>query len=340
MSNPTVRLEDIAKMAGVSPMTVSRVLTGKAGVSASTRAKVLEAVENSGYVPNVNARALAGSQTRVLGMIVPDFSTQYISELARGAGNAAVQAGYELVLYTTSSYSQRTYRHLTLHSRGLIDGLVVVLPEVSDAQLDQLKSMGLHVVIVDPRHELPRFPSVHADNYRGARLMMDHLVALGHQRIGFITGRTDTVASFERLKGYREGLQLHGLKVDDSLIIQGNFLQTEGVVAAKALMAVAEPPTAIFASNDMMALGAMDAVRDLGYRIPEDISIGGFDDIPMASHLCPALTTVRQPLFDMGATAARMIINMLSGIDIPAQHVELRTELVVRNSTAVSASRT
>lgn len=334
MPNPSsITLEDIARVAGVSPMTVSRVLNGKSGVAAATRQKVMAAVQASGYVPNLNARALAGNQTRVLGMLVPDFSTQYISELARGAGHAANQAGYELVLYTHSHAQQKASTHVTLITRGLLDGLIIVLPDIADQQLEGLHQSGLRMVIVDHRHELKSLPSVDADNYRGARLMMDHLLDLGHRRIGFIAGRPDTRASLERLRGYKESLQLRGIDVDEQLIHPGNFLQAEGVKGAQAFMQLDQPPTAIFACNDMMALGAMDAVRDMALRIPEDISIGGFDDIPMSAHFYPALTTIRQPLFDMGSAATRMIINMLSDIENPSHQLELKTELVVRRST-------
>ncbi|GGJ35660.1 LacI family DNA-binding transcriptional regulator [Deinococcus roseus] len=333
MSKPTLTLEDIAQLTGVSAMTVSRVLSGKSGVSEATRRKVLETVQNVGYVPNLNARALAGSRTRVLGMLVPDFSTQYISELARGAGEAAIQAGYELVCYTNSHHPQANFTHVTLITRGLVDGLIVVLPDLSDQQLDALSRINLKLVIVDHRHEVPDVPSIDADNYRGARLMMDHLLSLGHTRIGFISGRPDTRASLERLRGYRESLQLHGLPIDETLIRPGNFLQPEGFTQTQHLLSLLQPPTAIFAANDLMAFGAMDAIRGRGLRIPEDLSVAGFDDIPMSAHLHPGLTTVHQPLSEMGSAATRMLVNLLSGTDIPGPRLELRTELRVRQST-------
>lgn len=333
MADSTRTLEDIARIAGVSPMTVSRVLNGKTGVSEATRQKVMEVVNQMGYVPNMNARALAGNHNKVLGMLVPDFSTQYISELARGAGQAAINAGYELMLYTNSHHPQTSFTHITVLTRGLLDGLLVVLPEVPDAQLEALHELGLKMVVIDHRHDIPFLPSVGSDNYRGTRLMMDHLLELGHERIGFITGRLDTKSSLERLQGYKEGLRLHGLMVDDRLIKVGNFLQPNGVVAARELMALPDPPTAIFASNDVMAIGVMDTIRDLGLRIPEDVSVAGFDDIPMASHLHPSLTTVRQPLFEMGSAATKLLVSLLMGIDVPASRIELSNERVVRMST-------
>ena len=339
MSDVTLTLEDVARLTGVSPMTVSRVLNGKSGVAEATRKKVMEAINQVGYVPNLNARALAGNRTKVLGMLVPDFSTQYVSELARGAGLAAIQGGYELVLYTNSHHLETAYTHITLITRGLIDGLLVVLPDISDVQLNSLHNIGLKMVVIDHRHDITYLPSVDSDNYRGTRLMMDHLLDLGHQRIGFITGRLDTDASLERLRAYKEGLQLRGIPTEEDLIKVGNFLQPDGVVAARELLHLTRPPTAIFASNDVMAIGAMDTIRDMGLRIPEDVSIAGFDDIPMASLFHPALTTVRQPLFEMGSAATKMMISLLSGVDIPTTRLELRTELVVRNSTGPVSSK-
>ncbi|GEM46906.1 LacI family DNA-binding transcriptional regulator [Deinococcus cellulosilyticus] len=334
MTDTPIKLEDIARLAGVSPMTVSRVLNAKPGVSESTRQKVMAAVQEMGYVPNPNARALAGNTTRVLGMLVPDFTTEYISEIARGAALAASSAGYELVLYTNAHQPNHINRHVTALTRGLIDGLMVVLNDISDEQLEALQNTGIKLAIIDHRHNVPHIPSVLADNYHGARRMMDHLFSLGHRKIAFITGRMDTVASLERLRGYQEALKIQGLEVREEWIMQGDFLQPSGFNATLELLQQKDPPTAIFAANDTMAIGAMDAARRLGFDLPTDLSIAGFDDVPRASIVHPNLTTVRQPLQEMGAAATRMVISMLSGVEITATQYELKTELQVRQSTA------
>lgn len=339
MTETPIKLEDIARLAGVSPMTVSRVLNAKPGVSDATRQKVMAAVQEMGYVPNPNARALAGNTTRVLGMLVPDFTTEYISEIARGAGLAASSAGYELVLYTNAHQPNHINRHVTSLTRGLIDGLMVVLNDISDQQLEALQQTGIKLAIIDHRHNVPQIPSVLADNYHGARRMMDHLFSLGHRKIAFITGRLDTVASLERLRGYQEAMKIQGLPLKDEWIRPGDFLQPSGFNATLELLQHPDPPTAVFAANDSMALGAMDAARRLGLDVPTDISIAGFDDVPRASIVHPTLTTIRQPLQEMGATATRMVISMLSDLEITATQYELKTELMVRQSTAEAPAK-
>lgn len=333
MSDHEPTLNDIARLCGVSAMTVSRVLNDRPGVGQNTRERVLEAIRSAGYVPNLGARGLARSRTQVLGMVVPDLSTQYIAEIVRGAGEAAARHEYDLVLYT-STHGARAFERIDALTRGVTDGLLVVLPPASQEFPAFLQRTGQRCVVIDHRGEARDVPAVTADNYSGAREAVDHLVSLGHRRIGFITGRMDTHASLERLRGYREGLLVHGLGVDETLVCGGDFLQPGGFQAARALLELPVAPTAMFASNDVMAFGAMEAVKDGGLRVPADVSVIGFDDIPMASQVHPPLTTVRQPLYEMGAAAANLLITLLAGITPSVDRLELGTQVVVRRSTA------
>lgn len=336
MSGPELKLSDLARMAGVSAMTVSRVLNNRPGVGEETRQRVLELLSGSGYTPNISARSLAGSRaggrTQVLGMVVPDLSTQYVSEIARGAGEAAVKHGYDVILYTSTN-GEHAYERVHALTKGIVDGLLLVLPHASAEYTELLRRTRLPVIVIDHRGEIADTPAVTVDNYSGARLAVDHLVGLGHRRIGFITGRMDTRASQERLRGYREGLLVHGLSVDEALIRPADFLRPSGFHAAGELLALGEAPSAIFVSNDVMAFGAMDAIKDHGLRIPDDISVIGFDDIPMSAQVHPPLTTVRQPLYEMGAAATSMLITLLADVSLSTDHPELSTELIVREST-------
>ncbi|AFZ66785.1 LacI family DNA-binding transcriptional regulator [Deinococcus peraridilitoris] len=336
MSGPEVTLSDLARMAGVSAMTVSRVLNNRPGVGEETRQRVLKLLSGSGYTPNVSARSLAGNRTggrtQVLGMVVPDLSTQYIAEIARGAGEAAVKHRYDVILYTSTNV-KNAYERIHAMTRGIVDGLLMVLPQVSEEYTELLGRTRLPVVIIDHRGGIAETPAVTVDNYTGARLAVDHLVGLGHRRIGFITGRMDTRASQERLRGYREGLLVHGLTVDEALVRPADFLRPSGFRAAGELLELNEPPSAIFVSNDVMAFGAMDAIKDHGLRIPDDISVIGFDDIPMSAQVHPPLTTVRQPLYEMGAAATTMLITLLTDVSLSTERPELSTELIVRAST-------
>jgi LacI family transcriptional regulator len=327
---------DIAKLADVSAMTVSRVLSGRGSVAKKTRERVLAIVKENDFIPNINARGLAGNRTNILGMLIPDLNTQYISELARGASLTASQNGFDFVIYPTPHDTQADHERLAKIGRNITDGLLIVLPQTSEAYLSSLKRSGLDMVIIDHRGESSQFPSVAANNYNGARQAVDHLITLGHTRIGFITGRMDTYASRERLRGYREGLLTKGIQPQEELIAIGDFQQTRGFEATKELLSLPEPPTAIFASNDVSAFGALDAAKSLGLRVPEDISIVGFDDIPMSSYVHPALTTVRQPLFEMGVTATKLLISMLAKIELPTEHIELPTQFIIRASTATA----
>ena len=329
---PTIH--DIARHAKVSAMTVSRALNDRPGVSVGTQEKVREIAQSLGYVANVQAKRLAGGQTQVLGMLVPDIGTEYVGEIVRGVGDALEQSAFDLLLYTTHRDPERERKRLHGVAGGMADGLLTVLPTTIDSHLKMLEDLALPVVIVDHRGANTSLPTIGTDNVTGARQAVQHLAELGHRRIGFITGDLATGAAVDRLRGYREGLRAAGLPVDEALVRQGDFYQPRGFQAALELLNLPGAPTALFASNDVSAFGAVAAVHELRLRVPDDVSVVGFDDIPSAQQVYPPLTTVRQPLYEMGAAATRLLLSLLRGGEAAVPRTSLPTTLIVRGSTA------
>jgi LacI family transcriptional regulator len=327
--NSKVTLKDLARLAKVSTVTVSNVLNQRPNVSQETRVRVMDAVRRTGYTANLAARGLAGGRTNILGVLVPDLSTQYLGEIVRGVSAEVRSAGMEMLISTAlNTKSERTQLEL-LHN--ITDGLILILPHADDDEIQSLEQEGVPIVMVDHRGSTIKLPAVDVDNYTGSRQATEYLLGLNHRRIGFIAGLY--AASSARLRGYKEALLNASIPFDKTLVVQGNFFQPGGFTAMTKLLALPKPPTAIFAANDLTAFGAMEAIKEHGLRIPNDISVIGFDDIPMASQVYPPLTTVRQPLAEMGAAAVRMMIAKLRGVEPPSKRITLPTELVVRATT-------
>lgn len=335
-----VTIADVAKLAQVSKMSVSRVLNGQSGVSEKTRKRILEAIEQLGYIPNSSLRPRT-SGSKLIALLIPDITTTYMGEILRGVSGAAERLNYGLMLYTQGSvdHAQRTSYYLSLLNNSMVDGVLMVVPRDYEVIVNDLKAHDLAYVIVDHHSGAENEPSVTATNRNGLRDAMRHLLALGHQRIGFITGRMDVACSHDRLQGYRDGLAEVRLPFDSDLVREGDFSQPTGFQQAQALLQLPEPPTAIIASNDVMAFGVMDAAKASGLTIGHDLSIVGFDDIPMASQTYPPLTTVRQPLAAMGETALDLLVTLLEGRTALTLRRELPTELVIRESTGRAPHR-
>jgi LacI family transcriptional regulator len=326
-----ITIFDVAREAGVSYSTVSRVINEK-GVSADKRERVLRAMAELGYVANLQARSLAGGKSRIIGLLVHSLTVGYFGEIARGVDEELAAAQYDLMLYTTHRRKGRESAYVTRLTRNLVDGLLLVLPTNADAYLETLRHRRFPHVLVDHQGVDFDVTSVGVTNQQGAFDGARHLIELGHRRIGFITGEMDVGCSRDRLIGYQEALRAAGIPLDPALIREGDFLQPRAYTCAQELLSLDEPPTAIFASNDVSAFGAMEAIRDRGLRIPDDVSIIGFDDIPQATQVHPALTTVRQPLAEMGRRAAQLLFTQINEPDAPITRLELPTELIIRES--------
>ncbi len=321
---------DVAKEANVSFATVSRVVNGKGYVSAATRERVLQAMTRTGYVVNRQARALAGGRRQVIGLLVPDLDTSYIGEILRGIDEELAANSYDLMLYTTHRRKTRESIFAASLTQGMTDGLLMVLPVDPGAYLESFRRREFPCVLIDHAALDGKGPSVRATNWQGAFDATTYLIALGHRRIGFITGNQEMGCSRDRLSGYREALRAAGLPADETLVREGDFHAPLAYERTRELLALAEPPTAIFAANDVSALGVMDAARDAGLRIPDHISVIGFDDIPGAVSANPPLTTVRQPLREMGKRATRMLFERIDDPRRDSERIELPTELIVR----------
>lgn len=327
-----ITIVDVADEAGVSYATVSRVINNKDHVSQEKRERVLRAMAQLGYVVNMQARSLAGGESRVVGLLVDYLSSSYIDEIIRGIDMALDAENYDLMLYTTHRRKTKELAYVTKITRRLADGLLLVLPRNVDAYLDTLRQRRFPHVLVDYLDAGQNVPAVTATNFTGAHDAMTYLVALGHKRIGFIAGSPEFGCARDRLAGYQAVLQEHGITVDPRLIYVGDFLQPSGYVGAHQLLSLPERPTAIFAASDLMALGVMEAARERGLTLPGDLSVVGFDDIPQAQHVHPALTTVHQSLEEMGRSAAHLLLKYIAQPTAEIERIELPTRLVVRES--------
>jgi LacI family transcriptional regulator len=333
-------IREIASAAGVSIATVSRVLNGRPDVAPNTREAVLEVVRAHGFSTNRSARALSGGRTGLVGVTLPIVQAAYFAFILAGASEALYEQDMRIVLCPTLHQHEREITLLDRLMHGTTDGAVLTLPEETNEELKALQRMGYSFVVVDPRVHLDEgIPAVSAAHASGARAAVEHLLSLGHRRIGAITGPPAWMASSERLNGYRGALAAAGVMPDPALVAESNFEIGSGEKAARALLALPERPTAIFAFNDNTAVGTLRAARDLGLRVPEDLSVVGFDDSEQAAIVTPALTTVRQPLAEMGRMAVSLLLRLLENQRVEALNVELATRLVVRESTAPPSSR-
>lgn len=328
--NKNITILDVARESGVSYATVSRVLSGFTFVKEATRTRVIEAADRLGYVANVQARTLAGGRSQVIGVLVPGLDNSYIGEIMRGIDDELARVNYNLMLYTTHRHHGHEASSVSTIANGLTEGLILVVPLIPTAYLAALRSRGFPHVLIDQAEPTGASSVVDSTSWQGAYDATRYLIELGHRRIGFIGGLKELSSAIERLNGYKAALADHQIPYDAALVTEGDFWQASGHLSAQKLLPA--QPTAIFAANDLMALGAMEALRDAGLRIPEDISLVGFDDIPQVSITHPKLTTVRQPLEHMGRMAVKLLLEQIENPENPARRMTLDTQLVVRDS--------
>jgi LacI family transcriptional regulator len=304
-------------------------------VAPETRERVLRHIQEHGFASSRAARALAGGRTDLIGLTVPYLGGEYFSEIIEGAAEALYEQDARFVFCPTQHEHDREVSLLDRLMHGTTDGAILVLPSEYPAELARLAEEGYPFVVVDHAGPLdPSIPVVAAAHWSGATAAMQHLVSLGHRSIAAITGPMQWPASVDRLAGYRAALAAAGLPVRPDLVRESDFQLTGGYRAAREILALPERPTAIFAFNDNMAVGALQAARELGLRVPEDLSIAGFDDVQLASVVTPPLTTVRQPLREMGRVAVSLLQRLIDRRRLDATRLELSTSLVVRESTA------
>ena len=330
-----VTMTSIAKEAGVSVPTVSRVLNGRSDVAPHTRQRVEELLRRHGYRRRA-ARARAGAG--LIDLVFNDLDSPWAVEIIRGVEDVAHAACVGTVVSAIHRRSASARQWMdNLRSRAS-DGVILVNSALEPPLEAELRRLDVPTVIVDPVGGLMLdAPTIGATNWAGGLAATEHLISLGHRRIGFISGPRHLLCSRARLDGYRAALEAADLPLADDLIWPGDFYHEAGFRGGNALLELDEPPTAIFAASDQMAFGAYEAVRRRGLRVPDDVSIVGFDDLPEARWASPPLTTVRQPLVEMGMLAARTVLRLAKGEEVESPRVELATELVVRDSAAPPA---
>jgi LacI family transcriptional regulator len=325
----SITIRDVALKAGVSVTTVSRALNGTGPVSEEARRRVAEASAALRYMPHGTARSLITRRTDVFGVVLPDLFGEFFSEVIRGMDPQAQQRGYHLLL-SGSHDGRREIEFAVGAMRGRVDGMIVMSPDVSGAELAASLPPDVPVVLLNCDVRGTDFSAINVDNYGGALQMVRHLIALGHRRVGMITGSAANFDARERLRGFRAAIEEAGAAVQ-GCEAPGDFTEAGGYRAALALAGETDPPTAIFCANDSMAVGAISALRGAGRRVPDDVAVAGFDDIPIGRYLSPSLSSVRVDVNRMGARAVELLCHAIAGDAPPAQEL-LDTRLVVRRS--------
>lgn len=324
---------DVANEAGVSLATVSRVLNGYEFVKDSTRTRVVEAMEKLGYVANWQARSLASGSSRLIGLLVPNLDMGYVGTIVQAIDRELERNNYDLILYTSHRRPDKETFYVSSVANGMTEGLLLVAPQGPANYLNTLRKQNYPYILIDQVDSKENGSYVEASNWQGAYDATTYLLELGHTRIAFIKGELSVQSALDRLEGYRDALKEYDVPIQDDLIISGDYQQQTSYESTKRLLQTIDSlPTAIFASNDLSAFGAMDAARECGLFIPDDISIIGFDDIPQADLVYPKLTTVRQPLDEMGQVAVKLLLERIEHPEHPPQSMRLPTQFIIRDS--------
>jgi LacI family transcriptional regulator len=333
-------ISDVAKRAGVSAMTVSRVLNGTGHASAQTRARVESAVEELGYVPNALARQLRSKRTKTIALVVSDISNPYFTTIARGVEDYFVAHGYGVMYCNTDEDAAEEEQYLLMLIQRQVDGVLLVPARSSGDSFRLLASHRTPVVVIDRRVTSRSVDSVRCDSEEGAHSLVRHLVQFGHQRIAVLTGSPSISTSMDRVMGARRALEEAGLELPEAMVHYGSFNygrsnQADGHRMAIDMLNGPEPlPTAVFCANNFIAFGAIRALREAGFRVPDDMSVVAFDDLPEEWVSEPFLTVARQPAYDIGHRAAAMLLDQVTGAQPPSgASVILPFELVIRRSS-------
>jgi LacI family transcriptional regulator, galactose operon repressor len=329
VSDRRVTIGDVAAEAGVSVATVSKVINGRWGVAEATSERVRAVIEELGFQSSLVAQSLRSRNTRVIGVLVADIEP-FSAELLKGVARAIEGSGYELVVFSGCGRADDQVgwerRYLSRVSGTLCDGALLVTPSSVDV------TFGAPVVAVDHNVGSSALPTVDADNLNGAMIATEHLLELGHRRIGFLAGRRDLESARLRERGYRVALERAGIEVDPSLIRVGGYQVDTAQEGTRQLLELDDRPTALFAANDVSAIAAMSVTRSLGLAVPDDLSVIGFDNVPESALSEPPLTTIEQPIKQMGFDATKILFRLLDGTEPVPEHTLLPTRLVVRGS--------
>ncbi|HZC04880.1 MAG TPA: LacI family DNA-binding transcriptional regulator [Ktedonobacterales bacterium] len=339
-----ITLKQLSLLAGAHPSTVARVLHAdpRQRVSAELRERILALAREHDYRPNSVARSLRTKRTAVVGVLIPDIANPFFASVLRGMEDAAAERDYSIILSNTDDQPAREAHGMAMLRDRQVDGLLLATARLHDPAIAQLAQGQTPFVLVN-RHTEPVTPNaVVPDDYAGGVAAIEHLLELGHQRIAHIAGADDTSTGFMREQAYRDTLRLHGadrFADQEMLLVRGSFREAGGYTAMQTLLDLAEPPTAVFAVNDLAALGAIHAINEASLRVPEDISVIGFNDLFHASHMTPSLTTVQVPHRAMGVRAAERLLSMIVDGVMPESPLLLPVTLIARQSTGPAPQR-
>ncbi len=335
-----VTIKDVAKKAGVSVMTVSRVINGKKNVREDTREKVLKAIEELGYIPNSIARSLTLKKTATIGLVISDITNPFFTTIVRGVEDTAISKHFTVILCNTDENPEKESMYVEVLARNKVDGVIFTSASGKKAPLKSLFIRNIPLVLIDRTIEgLEDVDIVRGDSISGAYMLTKHLIDLGHRRIGIIVGSKAISTAVDRVEGYKRALKDSNIPIDESLIRineKSKFSKEDGYRLTKELRNMENSPTAIFGGNNLMAIGAILAIRELGLSIPDDISLVSFDDIESLSEVYPFLTVVKQPAYTMGVLATELLIRRIENKDKIKEKREilLKPELIIRRSTA------
>ena len=332
-----IRIVDIAEKANVSPGTVSKILKGTYIGSSETKNRVLKIAKELGYTPNLIASSLKSRKSRTIALMVPDITNPFFSELSKGVEDVAREYDYSVILCNSNNDPKQESQYLKSLERRWVDGIVFcrVTEDIFEESIPHFLEGKIKMIFLDRIPYDGDFPvaRIEIDNFKAAYMATEFLIKLGHSQIACITGPLNTYIAQQRVNGYKKALQDNRISVDESLILEGDFKINSGIRCVDILLNKRIPFTAIFANNDLMAIGAIKALRKRNLRVPEDISVMGFDGIPLSEYIEPALTTVVQPIYEMGRTAARLLLEGIKKGVEPKDHIVLDTRIEIREST-------
>ncbi|MGL5711663.1 MAG: LacI family DNA-binding transcriptional regulator [Paraclostridium sp.] len=330
-----VTIKDVAKKAGVSISTVSRVINDSKPVTDEVKQKVLDVIKETGYIPNPLARSLVTKKSQLIGVIVPEVSDSFVSELLNGIEEVAKMYDYDILLANTYSDKEQELKSINLLRAKQVEGIVMMSWKVDEEHLEYIQNCRIPAVYVSKTARNYDVYSVSISNADATYDMTKYLIDKGHEKIAFMmTSEDDTVLEVERYQGYEKAMMDNNLNIDKALIKNAGTTYKYGYEKMKEILAEGNVPDAVFVTGDEAAIGALNAICDAGYRVPEDISVAGFNDAKIAEMYRPKLTTVHQPLYDMGAVAIRMVIKMIDKEVLETKKVELPYKIVERESVA------
>jgi len=325
-------IKDVAELAGVHPSTVSRVINDDPRISEKTKEKVLLIIKKLGYTPNAIARGLKTKRTYTLGMLIPDITNPFFAEIARGVEDAANKNNYNVILCNTDDKLKKERTYLQILRGKRVDGLILGTAHVKDKSILELERKKFPYLLVSRNIEGLDKNCIIVDDVEGGMMATEYLIKLGYHRIAHITGPLKTRSALNRLEGYKLALKKYEIEYREELVEEGDFRIKGGYQAMKKFFKLLEPPKAIFAANDLLALGAMQAIQKKNFHIPGDFSVVGFNDIKLASFVYPPLTTIRQPMLEMGALAVKMLLKIIEEGEFNQRKILLKSKLIIRES--------